>query len=269
MVIGIDIGGSTTKIVGFDGENIISPFMVKASDPKTSAYGAFGKFLLENQLELSDVSRIMVTGVGSSFLPKSIYQIDTKKVDEITAVGLGGKYLSGFDKTVVVSMGTGTAVIGVNGSDIAHIGGTGVGGGTVIGICDKLIGVRDIEHIMDLASEGDLSKIDLTIGDISSEDISNMTGAITASNFGKVSDIATPADLALGVLNMVFQTIGIVAALAGRSRGMTRIVLTGNLSKVPVAKRIFRDIETLYNVEFFIPDNSDYATAIGAAISGI
>lgn len=268
MIIGIDIGGSTTKIVGFDGRQIVSPMMVRAGDPKTSAYGAFGRFLLENGLELCNIEKIMVTGVGSSFLPETIYQIETHKVDEITAVGRGGQYLSGLDKTVVVSMGTGTAVIGVEGENISHIGGTGVGGGTIIGICDKLLGVRSIEHIIELARQGDLRKIDLTIGDISSEDISNMTGAITASNFGKVSDLASPADLALGVLNMVFQTIGIVAALAGRSRGMDRIVLTGNVARIPQAAPVFRAIEGLYGVVFHIPDNADFATAIGAAISG-
>ena len=268
MIIGLDIGGSTTKIVGFDGKSVISPLMVKAGDAKTSAYGAFGKFLSENTLELGDVSRIMVTGVGSSFLGKDIFGIETIKVDEITAVGLGGRYLSSQDDVVVVSMGTGTAVIGVEGENISHIGGTGVGGGTIIGICDKLIGVRSIEHIIELAGRGDISKVDLTIGDISSESISNMDGDVTASNFGKVSDMASNADLALGVINMVFQTIGIVAVLAGRGKGMTRIVLTGNLSKIPPAAKIFPDIGRLYGVEFFIPQNSDFATAIGAAIYG-
>lgn len=266
MIIGLDIGGSTTKIVGFDGNSVISPVMVRASDAKTSAYGAFGKFLSENSLELKDISRIMVTGVGSSFLTKDIFGVETRKVDEITAVGLGGKYLSSQDNVVVVSMGTGTAVIGVEGEKISHIGGTGVGGGTIIGICDKLIGVRSIEHIIDLANRGDISKVDLTIGDISSEAISNMDGNVTASNFGKVSDMASNADLALGVINMVFQTIGIVAVLAGRGKGMTRIVLTGNLSRIPLAATIFPDIGKLYGVEFFIPKNSDFATAIGAAI---
>ena len=268
MIVGIDIGGSTTKIVGVDGERIVSPIMVKASDPRTSAHGAFGKFLLENGLELKDVSRIMVTGVGSSFLDRDIYGIETTKVDEITAVGLGGRQLSGIDDLVVVSMGTGTAVIGVQGSDIAHIGGTAVGGGTILGICDKLLGVRSIDHIIELALQGDLSKVDLSIGDISSEKISNMTANITASNFGNVSDLATPADLALGVINMVFQTIGIVAALAGRARGLKRIVLTGNLSRMPLVREVFDDIAMLYDAQFIIPDNSDFATAIGAAIYG-
>ena len=55
-IIGIDIGGSTTKIVGFretDGKyELISPILVTAADAITSVYGAFGKFTLENQLKL-------------------------------------------------------------------------------------------------------------------------------------------------------------------------------------------------------------------------
>ena len=43
-VIGIDVGGSTTKIVGFrkteDGKrDLISPFLVRATVPITSIYG--------------------------------------------------------------------------------------------------------------------------------------------------------------------------------------------------------------------------------------
>ena len=46
-VLGIDVGGSTTKIVGFreeDGKQVlIAPQRVRATDPLTSIYGAFGK----------------------------------------------------------------------------------------------------------------------------------------------------------------------------------------------------------------------------------
>ena len=47
VVIGIDVGGSTTKICGFtkEGERtLLTPQLVRADDPLTSAYGAFGKF---------------------------------------------------------------------------------------------------------------------------------------------------------------------------------------------------------------------------------
>ena len=51
-VIGIDVGGTTTKIVGFrqkknGKQELIAPQFVRATDPLTSIYGAFGKFTSE------------------------------------------------------------------------------------------------------------------------------------------------------------------------------------------------------------------------------
>ena len=58
-VIGIDVGGSTTKIVGFQTNGterrLIEPLFVRATDAITSAYGAFGKFTMQNVLALSDI----------------------------------------------------------------------------------------------------------------------------------------------------------------------------------------------------------------------
>ena len=45
MIIGIDIGGTTTDIVGLKDGKILSPVSVKADDPITSAAGALGKFV--------------------------------------------------------------------------------------------------------------------------------------------------------------------------------------------------------------------------------
>ncbi|NCB04541.1 MAG: pantothenate kinase, partial [Clostridia bacterium] len=114
-VVGIDIGGSTTKIIGMHGDTLAQPVKVKASDPITSAYGAFGRFLTENDLRLEDVRQVMFTGVGSSFIKQELYGIRSEKVDEFLAIGRGGKYLTGIDRCVVLSMGTGTALVGVDG----------------------------------------------------------------------------------------------------------------------------------------------------------
>ena len=69
-VIGIDVGGSTTKIVGFrktdNGSELISPMFVRATDAITSVYGAFGKFTMQNGLDLGDIDKVLMTGVGSS-----------------------------------------------------------------------------------------------------------------------------------------------------------------------------------------------------------
>ena len=63
IVIGIDVGGSTTKIVGINGEQIQSPMFITATDPVTSLFGAFGKYIYDNGIQLADVEQVMLTGV--------------------------------------------------------------------------------------------------------------------------------------------------------------------------------------------------------------
>ena len=80
IVIGIDVGGSTTKIVGFmdvDGKReIFAPQFISANDPLTSTYGAFGKFTDENRIAIGDIDRVFMTGVGSSYIKRNLYGID-------------------------------------------------------------------------------------------------------------------------------------------------------------------------------------------------
>lgn len=268
-IIGIDIGGSTTKIVGMKDHALAAACSVRASDPLTSAYGAFGKFLSDNKLELSSVDRVLFTGVGSSFLQgQKIYGIPTRKVDEFRAIGLGGKYISGLNNCIVVSMGTGTAITSVIGADIRHVCGTGIGGGTIIGLGQRLCGSHSFCHLLDLAKNGALANVDLAIGDITHDQLSNMNNKTTASNFGKISDSANAGDMALGLLNMVFQTVGTFAMMAARPLEMHDIVLTGTLACMDLARPILDELEELYDVRYVVPENADFATAIGAAILG-
>ena len=267
-IIGIDIGGSTTKIVGLKDGAILGSDRVRASDPLTSAYGAFDHFLDDQGLKLPEIDKVMVTGVGSSFLKEDLYGIPIRKVDEFQAIGLGGRYISGLDHCIVVSMGTGTSLSSVNGDQICYIGGSGVGGGTMVGLCSKLIGSSSFSHISELAIQGDVSHIDLTVGDITRDQLANMNNRTTAANFGKITDDACDADLAMGVVNMVFQTVGIIAMMAAKGHGTDQIVLTGSLTRIEAAKTVIRDLEELYKVHYIVPQRSEYSTAIGAALYG-
>lgn len=278
-VIGIDVGGSTTKIVGFCTETgkeprLIAPQFVRANDPITSIYGAFGKFTSENGLGLSDIDRVMMTGVGSSFIENPIYGLDCRVVPEFDSAGLGGLYLSGLDDAIVVSMGTGTALIRAkkeNGkTNISYLGGTGVGGGTLIGLSKKMIGIDTIEHIESLCGGGDLSKVDLRISDISNSDVlPGINTNLTASNFGNVSDLADKHDLALGIVNMVAETIAMLAIFAARGHGIKDIVLTGNLATMSPICEVFAALRNSFNVHFTVPRNAQFATVIGAALHDI
>lgn len=265
-VVGIDIGGSTTKIIAVKNSEIMPPMKVKANDPKTSVYGAFGRYINENGLNLSDINRIMITGVGSSFVTENIYGINTEHISEFDAIGRGGLYLSGLESAIIVSMGTGTSFIKADKDKIIRIGGTGVGGGTLIGLSSKFIHVRHFDTIIELAKDGNLSNVDLTVGDISQNSVTAMPDFTTASNFGKVSDYANKSDIAKGFVNMVLQTIGVMAAFACKADDTKDVVLCGNLTTLPDAAECFDGIKKLHDVNFIIPEYAEYATAIGAAL---
>lgn len=269
IILGIDIGGSTTKIVGLhtDGETI-AMHRVQAQDPITSLYGAMGNFLHTNRLRLEDVERIALTGVGASYIDDDIYGIPTEKVEEFTAVGAGGLALSGQERAVVVSMGTGTAFIWAQrGEPVRHLCGSGVGGGSLAGLCSRLCGTRKYAQIVKLAGEGDVTKVDLTVGDLTRNSHPSLPLDITAANFGNVSDDASAGDFAAGVVNMVLQSIGTTAVMSCRACACETAVLTGFMSNLPQARECFDLFTRLHGVRFIIPESATYATSIGAALS--
>ena len=112
VILGIDIGGSTTKIVGLrtDG-SVVSMLRVRAEDQVTSLYGALGNYLTSNGLSLGDVRRVVLTGVGASYVDGDVFGLPTCRVDEFQASGTGALALSGQTSGVVVTMGTGTAFL--------------------------------------------------------------------------------------------------------------------------------------------------------------
>lgn len=277
IVIGIDVGGSTTKIVGFkktdSGRELIKPQLVKANDPVTSIYGAFGKFTDENRLALSDIDKVMMTGVGSAYLSRGLYGLECVKVPEFESIGLGGLYLSGLDRALCVSMGTGTALVNATkGGKMIYLGGTGVGGGTLMGLSRLLLQAEDIDHISDMANSGNLANIDLRISDMTKNGtLDELSRDLTAANFGNVSDLAAKDDIASGLMNMVLETVGMISIFGARSCGVKDIVLTGNLTELEYCKRKFETFGGLgekEGIKFIIPPSARFATVIGTALCG-
>ena len=122
FVIGIDVGGSTTKIVGISEEGVQKPLFVRAADPVASLFGALGKYTYDNGIPLDAIEKIVLTGVGSAYIRQPLYGIPTAKADEFLADGLGATYHTELTETIVVSMGTGTSLVRVSKDGIQHIG---------------------------------------------------------------------------------------------------------------------------------------------------
>ena len=269
IVIGIDVGISTTKIVGIDEMKVVSPMRITAADPVTSLYGAFGKYLYENHIDLVDVEHVVLTGVGSAYIEKPVYGLSTSRADEFVADGLGARFESKLDHIIVVSMGTGTSLVLCNGNDIHHIGGISIGGGTLQGLSRIMLQTSDIRQVSELAKHGDISHVSLMIGDISAHPLPGLPMNVTASLFANAQTDATKEDIAVGLIHTVLQSVGSAAVLSALNTDIKNFVLIGNLSLLPQCKDVFPMMEQLYNVRFHIPKYSEFCTAIGAALDYI
>lgn len=266
--IGIDVGISTTKIVGIREGKVVSPLRIKATDPVTSLYGAFGKYLYDNKISLSDVDRVILTGVGAAYINKPVYGLPTERAEEFLADGLGAQFESRLQKMIVVSMGTGTSLVRCDGKDIRHIGGIGIGGGTLSGLSRLLLQTDDVKEIIGLALKGNISHINLLIKDISARPLPGLPMSATASLFANAQANASREDIALGLVCMVLQSVGSATILSALNSGIRDFVLIGNLTLLPQCEVVFPMMEKIYDVHFIIPKYSEFCTAIGAALCG-
>jgi len=267
IILGIDVGGSTTKVVGLDVHgNPLSMLRVRAEDQVTSLFGALGNYLSSNHLTLEDVRRVVLTGVGASYVDGNIYGLPTYRVDEFSASGAGALALSGQERAVVSTMGTGTAFLLAEKGRVQHLCGSGIGGGTLGGLCHKLVGMERFGQIKKLAESGNLDHVDLTMKDITVHSAPTLDPDMTAANFGDLAEDATPADLAAGVVNLVLQAIGTMTVLACQCCDSKTVVLTGSMTTLPQAVTNFQLFEKLYGIHYIIPENATFATAIGAGL---
>ena len=271
MILGIDIGASFTDIAVLRNRKIMYKFSIESDKLKQNKKITIKKletFLKKNlskkKISVSKISKIKIT--GSSFKPKIILGIEAQHKNEITSIAEGAKFISGKKNFVAANIGTGTPLIRVQGKKVTHLGGTGIGGGTIEGL-SKLVLKCDIRTAEKLALKGNNS-LDLTVGDIVKGKIGIIPKDATASNFGKVKNKKfSKNDFAFSLINAVAETIGVMAYLATKSEKTKTIIFTGRVANNKLVRKRISVALKIFNLKAVFPKNAEYCTAIGAAIS--
>lgn len=259
MILGIDLGASSTDFVLFGEKPIESKSMQAIELSELSSE------IKKLNFPLKKVDLIALTGGKSSSARDSFHGIPVKKVNEINAIGCGGLFVSGEKRALIASMGTGTCLVKASEKRFEHLGGTGVSGGTLLGLSKRLLGTVDLNKINSLAEKGDLSRVDLKVKDIVGRGIGNLPPNATASNFARLKKVSKK-DLALGIINLIAETNAVTVSLAAEKCECKKIVLTGKLSSIPVFhKRLLAGFGLLGKKAVF-PKNYDIATAIGGCV---
>ncbi|MCD8138590.1 MAG: hypothetical protein LUE17_02220 [Planctomycetaceae bacterium] len=264
--IGLDLGSSVVKVAALSGSDVVATAKMD-NDPAASPDSQLEALLAHAALDLADVDGIVLTGVGARRIAGgTMHNRPAGFVEEFAATARGGLELAGRDRAVVASMGTGTAFLYAADGAVRHLGGSGVGGGTVMGMCRRLYGLHSFEEVVAAAGKGDLNRVDTRIKDIASDAYLNLPPDLTSSNFGKALTEAGDDDMVLGIVNMVLETAGVMAVLSCRATGAPCAILTGSLLRLPQAGPTYRTFSDNFGVEFIIPSHAAFATAIGAAL---
>jgi type II pantothenate kinase len=269
LIAGIDVGASATKGVILGKSGIIDKFLMETSNTRSLATQVLEVFLSRTD-DASAIHTVAVSGGGSRAIGKKLLGIPVKRVDEITANGLGGLFLSGKRQGLIVCVGTGTSIVAAydDGKKVNHIGGTGVGGGTVMGLARRMFGINDFQTLENMASKGKTNKADLTVADIVGGSVGIVPAEATASNLAKLDDKTLAEDVAAGIFNLVSQVVGVVSTMAAKSCNLEEdVVLVGRLVKSPLVSKIIRETTSVFGVKSFVPENCEYCTAVGAATS--
>lgn len=115
-----DLGSTTTKIIEVDeSSKILNKNIYQKEEPER----LLKKFIESNNIKPENIEAIIITGVGT-IKEQEFLKIPVIYIDEFKAIGLGGVTVSNKENAIVASIGTGTAFIKANNSEIKHLGGS-------------------------------------------------------------------------------------------------------------------------------------------------
>ena len=268
MEISIDFGITVTDIIKRDNDVLLHEMTLSKEEPSLSLL----KNLFTDIDFNSGVNLLAVTGGKHLNLGDEIKSTKIVHVNEIDAVGEGAMNLSGLsgkDPIIIVSAGSGTACILAQDGNFMHCSGTGVGGGTVLGLSKLLLGTIDPVEIAELAKAGNESGVDLILEDVVSGPIGELPSDTTAVNFGKISKIdseISKQDIAAGIVNLVGQTAARVATSVATTFNAREIVVVGRSPSFNGLKNSLEQAASIMGFSPHFPKNGEYASALGALL---
>lgn len=267
----IDFGGTVTDLIlrreGLDDVLLALPTAV----PEPAVAEELLARLLTTAGETPDsqIGVLAVTGGRSWQLPDRLGAARVVKVDEPTATAVGGLLEDAPAPAIVVSLGTGTGIVLADPpAPPQRLVGSGIGGGTLLGLAKLLLGTTDVARIGDLARHGDLSRCDLTVGDILGGGVGPVPAEATAAHFARVaregSVVPRPEDIAATLLNLIGQAVLRLAFEAARFHQARSIVLVGHVLDVPGFRDAIERIPLLDRSYVRIVSEPGFAVARGA-----
>jgi type II pantothenate kinase len=265
--VGVDIGATLAKIA------LRSP--ERGVEFRLEPAGALDR--VAALLAGARPARVGLTGGGAVELARRLGP-ESLRVNEFAAWGAGAKALlegdggAPSDRYLLVSVGTGTSVMLADGMSVQRIGGTALGGGTLLGLGALLLGTRRFAELVELAASGDRRRVDLLVSDIYRPGEIALAGDLTAANFGKAGlrvGAAGPAraDVAHALMGLVAENVALICAGLGAALQVRTVVFGGSTLREnrPLVEILGQITGFTGTHPTFLPDG-EFAGALGALL---
>ena len=302
-MIGVDIGSSFTKVCIFYCEKEYFDVFRTSEENINNFFNNNDRIkLIANQaLSRNDLEKfkICITGSGSHKFKEILSKIDPKPLfcDEIPTsiqgvlhclkdpsryITVGGKGYKLDDKFIVASLGTGAAFMYYeidktsNKTTSEHIAGTGMAGGTFLGLSKLIFNLNDFHTLYDMAMKGKAENVDLMISDLVGADyISKLTAEVVASSMAKAAysdERPDDNDIAASIIKTISMSIGCNLAAVCHGKNCKHCILIGGFldSDGIITNSIVRSLNLFEpDVTLIIPTNSQFVCSIGAAVNSL
>jgi type II pantothenate kinase len=274
--VGVDVGATLAKLALRTGSGA-AEFRLEPA----AALDAVAALIAEVR-----PARVGITGGGAAELARRLGD-GSVPVNEFAAWGAGAKTLlegaggAPAGRYLLVSVGTGTSVMLVDGMAVQRVGGTALGGGTIVGLGSLLLGdgrsgggrsgSDRFGELVELAARGDRRRVDLLVSDIYRPGEIALAGDLTAANFGKLGRRAAAgperADLAHALMGLVAENVALICAGLGAALQVRTVVFGGSTLRAnPALVEILGQITGATGSRAtFLPDG-EFAGALGALL---
>ena len=267
-VVGLDWGATLGKLAVRSPAGALSFRLLPTRDVEAG----------QRAIAETGAQRIGLTGGGAATVAKGLAG-ETVQVNEFAAWGCGAaalladQPLAPSRRYLLVSLGTGTSVLLVDGLSVTRVGGTALGGGTLVGLAAGLFGTGDFGRIAELARGGSRREVDLLVSDIYRAGGIALAGDLTAANFGKLAprlaagERVSDADLSHALMGLVGENVALVCAGLAAAAQVPRIVFGGStLRDNPVLVEVVGDITRALGREPVFLPRGEFAGALGALL---
>jgi type II pantothenate kinase len=262
--VGIDAGGSLIKIAyEEDGRFHYRKHTIAEMDGTLN----WLKTVFPNEM-------ISLTG-GRAGIIKTRFFPEAEIVDEFSAACDGANYLmmqeglSNAENSLLINIGTGTSWFKMNGESYSRVLGSGIGGGTFMGMGKLLADSSDFATLVGLAATGDKGNLDLLVKDIYHPEEPPIPGDLTASNFAKTEEInsSSTADQMASILNMIAETITLLTLQTATLHNTKKVIFIG--STLTGNKPLRNSLEfycQMSGLDSYFLQNGEFSGSIGALL---